>query len=51
MYRLKIKFGRSWKLGLVEYGTIQEANERINELKSLRKSVQVKVVDSFGGEI
>ncbi len=36
MYRLKVKVNkRFWKLGIVEYNTIDEALSRKNELKQL----------------
>lgn len=47
MFRLKIKFGSKWKLGKVEYSTYEEAENRANELKSLRKGVQIKITDKY----
>lgn len=35
MYRLKVKVRKTWKLGIVEYNTIDEALSRKNELKQL----------------
>ena len=51
MFRVKVKFGKVWKLGKVEYASYDEADHRVKELKSLRKGVQAKVVDGLGGEL
>ena len=33
MYRLEVKLGRKWKLGLVVYKTLEDANERAEYMK------------------
>lgn len=47
MYRLKVKIGKQWRLGLVTYKTYLDAQIRQEELKLIgTKSI---IVDKNGG--
>lgn len=49
-YRLKAKVSsRRWKLGVVVYSTLEEAQKRAREMTSL--GVKVIIVDEFGGKL
>lgn len=41
MYRLEVKLGRKWKLGLNVYETFEEANERAKYMKSIGHKVRI----------
>ena len=41
MYRLEVKLGRKWKLGLNVYETLEEANERAKYMKSIGHKVRI----------
>ena len=51
MFRLKVKFGKVWKIGRVEYTTYDEAVIRMKELKAMKKSTQIKIVDELGADV
>lgn len=48
MFVLRIKFGKVWKIGIVTYNSYEEALERANELKSMKKGLRINIVDEFG---
>lgn len=49
-YRLNVKVNkRMWKLGIVVYNTILEAQIRQEELRLI--GITSKVVDEFGGKL
>lgn len=48
-YRLKIKQGRNWRIGIVEYPNILEAQTRQLELELI--GIQSKLCDSTGQEV
>ena len=35
MYRLEVKYGRKWKMGIHTYETIEQANERKQVMESV----------------
>jgi hypothetical protein len=41
MYRLEVKLGRKWKLGLNVYETFEEANERAEYMKLVGHKVRI----------
>ena len=41
MYRLEVKLGRKWKLGLVVYKTLEETNERAKYMRSIGHKVRI----------
>lgn len=41
MYRLEVKLGRKWKLGLNVYETLEEVNERAKCMKSIGHKVRI----------
>ena len=41
MYRLEVKLGRKWKLGLVVYKTLEDANERAEYMKLVGHKVRI----------
>lgn len=41
MYRLEVKLGRKWKLGLNVYETLEEVNERAKYMKSIGHKVRI----------
>lgn len=41
MYRLEVKLGRKWKLGLNVYETFEEVNERAKYMKSIGHKVRI----------
>lgn len=41
MYRLEVKLGRKWKLGLNVYETLEEANERAEYMKLVGHKVRI----------
>lgn len=47
MFRLKVKMGRRWKLGIVLYDSYNDAIARVEELKG--KGIVSKVVTKTGG--
>jgi hypothetical protein len=49
MYRLKVKIGRSWKIGRVLYSSYLEAQTRQIELSLI--GANSIIVNSEGGEI
>jgi hypothetical protein len=49
-YRLKVKVGKQWRNGLVEYASIGEAVARKNELLKMKKC-NIKIMDELGVEI
>lgn len=48
-YRLKVKCGRKWKLGIVVYESYLEAQVRQEELRIA--GISSKIIDSTGGEL
>lgn len=48
-YRLKVKQGRKWRIGIVEYNTFLEAQIRQEELRLI--GITSKIVNNLGGEI
>ena len=49
MFRLKVKIGRRWKLGIVIYNDYESALRRVEFFQS--KGTKVKIVDSLGSEL
>lgn len=49
MFRLKVKMGRRWKLGIVLYDSFDEACTRVEELKD--KGIVSKVVTKIGSNL
>lgn len=49
MYRLKVKQGRKWRIGIVEYPTILDAQTRQLELELL--GIKSKLCDAAGLEM
>lgn len=41
MYRLEVKLGRKWKLGLNVYKTLEEVNERAEYMKLVGHKVRI----------
>ena len=41
MFRLEVKLGRKWKLGLNVYETLEEVNERAKYMKSIGHKVRI----------
>ncbi len=41
MFRLEVKLGRKWKLGLNVYETFEEANERAEHMKLVGHKVRI----------
>ncbi len=41
MYRLEVKLGKKWKLGLNVYETLEEVNERAKYMKSIGHKVRI----------
>ncbi len=41
MYRLEVKYGRKWKMGIHTYETIEQANERKQVMESVGHKVKV----------
>ena len=41
MYRLEVKVGRKWKLGINEYSTEEQATERKNKMESVGHVVRI----------
>ena len=48
MYRIMMKAGRTWKMGLVDYKTAEEVMERVIELESIGH--KCKVVNNITGD-
>lgn len=48
MYRIMMKVGRKWKMGLVEYSTAEEVLERVIYLESIGH--KCKIVNNVTGE-
>ena len=49
MFRLKVKQGKKWKIGIVEYPTILAAQTRQLELELL--GIKTKLCDNTGLEV
>lgn len=49
MYRLKVKSGRTWKLGIVTYDTYLDAQIRQEELRLA--GIKSVIVDRIGGRV
>lgn len=42
MYRLKVKCGRKWRLGLNVYSTLEEAEARKSQMESVGHIVKIE---------
>lgn len=45
MYRLKVKYGKGWKLGWNVYETLEEAKNRKGEMESVGHRVKIVKVN------
>mgnify|MGYP001191587531 CR=1 FL=1 len=41
MYRLKVKYGKSWKLGWNVYETLEEVKSRKEEMESVGHKIKI----------
>ena len=42
MYRLHVKVNKNWRWGLVEYASLEKAEERVAELKAVGITARVR---------
>lgn len=49
VYRLKVKCGRYWLLGRIEYKTMDEALKRMFEMKDV--GIRTRLCDFYGKEV
>ena len=49
MFRLKVKVGRRWKIGIVTYDSYDDAMARVEDLKN--KGISSKVVSKTGANL
>ena len=42
MYRLQVKANKNWRWGLVEYASLEQAEERVAELKAVGITARIR---------